>query len=542
MDLWVVAAAAGAGYVAKNLQNSSLDKKENLIEQSYKYTFSVQSESRNFLQQLRDKTCPLRKLGRKGAQNYAFPDSDLNFTEIDRLNNSDLESELASIGGNALEKDRLNEDYNMNRRSVFSAEFEDGENRSSGRVRNGKIISRRPRLNPIRPLRSIGSCLENMEDNSCLYPSISAVRPVLFTDGSRIISKSSSCSSFTQFEGCKVEERLVHSREPDTMLLFITGMTIGIMSATTAWKNEVDKLNTQLKQMQNFVQDLHEELDMKEMLMVKELTNEGFSPPGENHSPLSIQEPISSPYDVKTKNLTKFDSPEAINKDMENPELMSKIEAELQAELEMLEHNMKASAIERISDVVELDPDFEPEIVKGDLKSTIANGICGDSSESGPTNCSRPPNNAVCPWELSLRLHELIESRLEKRVKELEIALENSQNRARVLASQNVVSKRRLSYSETESSSTHQSPTCIYDEQEMEYEYILNHSVVMEEGGLLDSVQDFPETRDKKMSTNFMLNEDSGSEDDGSGDESEMLLIKQILERRRSGSSFNLKI
>lgn len=138
------------------------------------------------------------------------------------------------------------------------------------------------------------------------------------------------------------------------MLLFITGMTVGILSANTSWKNEVDKLNKQLKQMENLVEDLHEELDMKEMLMVKELTDEGDLPPGENESPLSIQEPISSPSDVNVKKMNKFDSLNENEKNTENKELLSRIEAELQAELEMLEKNMKASALERISNVVEV--------------------------------------------------------------------------------------------------------------------------------------------------------------------------------------------
>lgn len=120
------------------------------------------------------------------------------------------------------------------------------------------------------------------------------------------------------------------------MLLFITGMTIGILSATSSGKSEVDKLNIQLKQMQSLVQDLHEELDMKEMVVVKEMDDE------EGDAPLSTEEPCSSPSLVK-----------ASDKKAENLELLSRIEAELQAELEMLEHNMKVSDQDRISSFVE---------------------------------------------------------------------------------------------------------------------------------------------------------------------------------------------
>ncbi|MCI52128.1 hypothetical protein A2U01_0073372, partial [Trifolium medium] len=47
-----------------------------------------------------------------------------------------------------------------------------------------------------------------------------------------------------------------------------------------------------------------------------------------------------------------------------------------------------------------------------------------------------PANYAVSPHELSLRLHEVIKNQLEERVKELEIALENSQRKVRFLESE----------------------------------------------------------------------------------------------------------
>lgn len=134
---------------------------------------------------------------------------------------------------------------------------------------------------------------------------------------------------------------------PETMFLFITGMTIGVLSATWSWKNEVDKLNKELKQMDNLVQDLHEELDMKEMLMVKELSDEGGLPSAS----------ISSPVE-KIDELNKFYSLKTNEKNAENLELLSRIEEELEAELEMLEQNMKVSAIERLSSVVEVRNSF----------------------------------------------------------------------------------------------------------------------------------------------------------------------------------------
>ncbi|XP_011075667.1 uncharacterized protein LOC105160099 isoform X2 [Sesamum indicum] len=574
MDLWVVAAAAGAGYIAKNLQNLPGDRKESLTPASYKHSFNVQSESRNFLQQFRDKTCPLRRLARKRAQDDDFLDvenhSDVSFSEIDPISSRNIEA---------------SDDYNMGWGSSVSSavsaeekslEFEDGENRIFSRTNRGKFIrNRRNRMNSLRPVQSFGSFLdsqlfgehENIEDSSS-FPSMSTIRPVLVTDGSQMISKlvesveeiqkkPEKCTGKLQLSGSSdgAAGRSFHSQGPETMLLFITGMMVGILSATTAWKNEAEKLNSQLEQMQNLVQDLYEELDMKEMVMVKELSDE---PPGENDTP---QDSIVSPTDVKVKKLAEFDSLKANDRNTENLELLSKIEAELEAELEMLENNYKASALERISGVVELDPDFEPDIIQRDLKSTMDNGMSesGDETTDTTTHGSPPANYTVSPWELSLRLHELIESRLQMRIKELETALCNSQNRVQILGSQSIVSGRRFSYCTTESSSVQQSPTEEHDKQygpSAENQEKETNGILLRVREKDQESQDgeyssnagkhsidrlMPQIAYQDTSTSFMSDEDCLSEDNET-DESEMLLIKQILERRKSGSSCNLKI
>ena len=134
------------------------------------------------------------------------------------------------------------------------------------------------------------------------------------------------------------------------MLLFITGMTVGIVGATTSWKNEVDGLGRKLKQMHGLVQDLQEELDLNEMVTVKELDSEGNLPPGEvEDSPLSTVEPVPSPSLVNASGTKASDDNKA-----ENLELLSRIEAELQAELEVLELNMNVSDQDGISSVVEV--------------------------------------------------------------------------------------------------------------------------------------------------------------------------------------------
>ncbi|KAJ4867509.1 Uncharacterized protein Rs2_50951 [Raphanus sativus] len=106
----------------------------------------------------------------------------------------------------------------------------------------------------------------------------------------------------------------------------------------------------------------------------------------------------------------------------ENSESISNIEAELEAELERLEINMNISNIE-------MEPDLEVEFAQGEL---IADRVRGKrESNQDPSGNSTPEsgNYAVSPRELSLRLHKVINSRLEKRITELETALQESQRK-----------------------------------------------------------------------------------------------------------------
>lgn len=60
-----MAAAAGAGYLAKNLQNLPSSEKQRLAESSSRFSLHTSLESRNFLQQIRDRSCPLRRLAQE---------------------------------------------------------------------------------------------------------------------------------------------------------------------------------------------------------------------------------------------------------------------------------------------------------------------------------------------------------------------------------------------------------------------------------------------------------------------------------------------
>lgn len=78
-----------------------------------------------------------------------------------------------------------------------------------------------------------------------------------------------------------------------------------------------------------------------------------------------------------------------------------------------------------------------------------------DARGTSPT-CSA--NYAVSPRELSLHLHEVIQSRLQERVKELETALRNSQRKVQLLESEHKNAQRLFSTTELRYSSGEVSP------------------------------------------------------------------------------------
>lgn len=112
---------------------------------------------------------------------------------------------------------------------------------------------------------------------------------------------------------------------------------------------------------------------------------------------------------------------------------------------------------------LQMNPDFDTDVVHGDLKLEKGKGNPGGLSDSDHEvrgkSTDRPDkeNYAVSPQELSIRLHKVIQSRLEALIIELETALEHSQKRLHSMEVESVIPwKERDSYGNAESSS-HQS-------------------------------------------------------------------------------------
>ena len=121
-------------------------------------------------------------------------------------------------------------------------------------------------------------------------------------------------------------------------------------------------LNKLLKKSDDLVRDLYEELEMKDMLTLKELDGDYNQPQETIDCSSCNQETIAFSSKRLSEECTKHNGKGLDDEKVENGELMSKIKAELEAELERLELNMKASTLERISDFVEISTHMTTDI------------------------------------------------------------------------------------------------------------------------------------------------------------------------------------
>ncbi|KAF7124574.1 hypothetical protein RHSIM_Rhsim12G0148200 [Rhododendron simsii] len=338
-------------------------------------------------------------------------------------------------------------------------------------------------------------------------------------------------------------------------LLFGLGLSVGLISSFLANKREVEKLNDLLEQTENLVQDLQDELEMKDALTVKELAIEDYSDKSASNSFCSQQNWDGS---------RKYCGKELLDqKAEEDSESVSKIEAELQAELERLELNMNSLSLERrLSSLVELDPDFIPEItcdkLGPDMFGRQAKAQPYADCDGSGTSTPHSANYAVSPRELTLRLHEVIQSRLEERVKELETALENSHRKVQLMDSERETFFRDLSLSDLRSLS--------YEDTIEDQPVVINLSgealdAYNEAYGAFAKLNELEEadlTSGGKVNTLQMFDQNGGEsspalvshevghldehllwgdESENGHDEVEVLLIKQIVEKTRKGSS-----
>lgn len=519
MDLWVVAAAAGAGYLAKYLNrvskngdssgHMSLEDSifQNPVSPSHPYQF-VKQAGRDELgkdvfadgKALEGKSSDLNSMDGlftgEGVSTRGITSEKMlhfrNYDKHDVLSISNLAMSLSPYDGNFKDVDDGNDQssgvvgdhgFLLPGSSVELAPFHN----SSGH----KTFLRMKHLsgNVNRPLSSLESCFmaqlykEHAETEEFVFSSVSsrsmATRSFFVSNGSQIINRANinqqkeaghvmdenvfgvpSLPNIRSVNDAKKMKfnavigrsrrrsssdnvssgKLSHTQQYDKAFLFSLGISFGTITCIMANKREIDKLRELLKQTENLVQDLQEELEMKDSMTVKELQNENYGSQDTCDHSFNDKELNEFSPEKHMDNSPKFDSKDSYHQKLEEgSESMSKIEAELEAELERLGLDMNASSLEKkLSELVELEPEFVADFAQGELRADMVSGEDSDhpkSNEDASDPTPLPANYAVLPHELSLRLHEVVQSQLEERVKELESALENSQRKVLLLES-----------------------------------------------------------------------------------------------------------
>lgn len=241
-------------------------------------------------------------------------------------------------------------------------------------------------------------------------------------------------------EYCPCTSSQVASDKPNTTagcLLFSFGIGVGIMFAIISSRKEIERLNYLLRQSEELVEDLEEELKMHDSLTVKDLTGEVHNcvetwrdPFAEGHGTRHTSSSDKLPeVGCEIGERTTIEESE---KRMQN---MTRVEAELEAELERLELNLKHQR--KFSGLSEIDPDCIADVVHGELNGdNLMGNTESDEDNSAFTHEDiHTGNYAVSPRDLARRLNEVRESRLHERIIELEAELEATQIRLRAFES-----------------------------------------------------------------------------------------------------------
>ncbi|KAL1531688.1 hypothetical protein AAHA92_31801 [Salvia divinorum] len=550
MDVWVVAAAAGAGYVVQHLKNLGRGKNK-WVDSSSENLNGVRPQSSRSRRKLGDKTGPFDSVLSRESNGEEMSNGEGDkVCDFEMTSTSGYEDENMVVGGSFMSSSFLAQnpdvedvqgdlesglpfDSSRGFTSDMSPRHSSSEivfSSSSSRRRRG-LKSRRFDSQSIKPQTSLQSCLmaqlyeerdasEEYAHHSLEKPRL---RPFLVTDGSRIIS-SAPCESVTVPIGTSRGERWLrkdgysqvnstvcgipalpniepaecgkkaktsekqkrgfegyHSSkasrsDPDNAqgtsskaLLFNFGLTLGVASSFMANKHEVEKMKSLLKQNENLVQDLQEELEMKDCLTVKELA-------ADNNESTNVNNDYCTDDTVLPLSLKEKSDEKSCHEKPEEQSLYA-IEAELEVELQRLESSMNSSSLEgKLCNLSGFDPDFVSDFHEGMLRSrSFAAEFHGDSDESRsstPRSCPYP----VSPRELSLRLHQVIQSRLEERIKELETALQNSQQKSKYMGSKHVHPWRELSSPGTRNSSAHDSPIARNEHKPMDEPVVISLS------------------------------------------------------------------
>ncbi|KAK1419888.1 hypothetical protein QVD17_29311 [Tagetes erecta] len=275
MEFWVVAAATGAGYVAKHWHNLTGEKDS---------TARIQRDACRWSNKTPNSVFPLPKLARR-----CLLDGDVSSSEEDNTD-EEMNGKYDSFG-NRLYEFRTK---NSNRKSFSSL--------------RPLVVAR----NSIDYKRKQMAQVDDVKDEKIVYvEGNGAMMEAEFFEptGSVKLPRRPEQTHAKRFE-----TRDVHSQGNDMVSLFL-GVTIGILSTIVTNHREVEHLNKLLEQAENMVKDLHNKLEIKDGFNT---TNEHASEPNKNFEVTSdIEAELEAELERLEENMQRFSSVVEINSDVE---------------------------------------------------------------------------------------------------------------------------------------------------------------------------------------------------------------------------------
>ncbi|XP_057872071.2 uncharacterized protein LOC131078405 isoform X2 [Cryptomeria japonica] len=510
MEMWMVVAAAGSGYLA-NYWNRANRNKDLTDDGNLGPTLRTRNRTRNAPNsstcQVEDNANP-NKFGIIGGafsllsseeeQSNAFSKSQVMENEAAHFDSKPgLANGKDPSGERIKQQEILQESHFGENPDMLANNFvgEFGFGRRYGSWKRGSSSFRgrgrvlRAAIN--KPMSSLESCLVNYEisDSSCIscgrQRTRQRQRPLLVTDGNKIVSRGAgisplllpipgsdcghSCHNDINGDGpepapttglpslrkssqssrnagmtkrrktCGYNSSTLSAFESNKhfpfqgYLLVCFGVGIGIMSTVMSSRREMERLTCLLRQREELVEDLEEELEMRGSWSVKDLTDDARICLETWRNPLGKKQGQSdASLDALSNEACEVDGRASVRDPDKKMENMTSVEAELEAELEKLEFNLHSSKHQRkFPGINEIDPDCIADVVNGELREDglMRNAESEEDNSSLIHDEFNTGNYSVSPRDLERRLHEVIISRLQDRIIELETELKGTRTK-----------------------------------------------------------------------------------------------------------------
>ncbi|XP_071716964.1 uncharacterized protein [Rutidosis leptorrhynchoides] len=374
MEFWVVAAATGAGYVAKHWHNlSGGDKESPPSKISCDLSPQVQPETCQLLGKVPNSVFVLPKLA-KGC-----------LSEGDGSSAEDEHDECFDSYGNPLLEFRTK---SLKRKS-FS-------NLRSLVVNENSVDYQRKQTTQINDVKD--DKIMFMDENGA------SMEAEFFEPASVMLPRRPEHISVKKFE-----TRELHSQGNDMVSIFL-GIIIGILSTIVTNQHEIQHLNELLEQAESMVQDLHKKLESKDGFTTHENGTEphGTAADSPNVDNIGFMSDIEAELEAELERLEENMMGPTLHR------LSNVVEIDSDVEADMARENLNLDAL-----TWHLDSRSESDQVDHKVKC----------ESTGKPIYS--PNYTVSSLDLRLRLHEVIESELRARIEELEAVLEKRYSQSR---------------------------------------------------------------------------------------------------------------